>query len=112
MAKFLNRPVSQLFVPGNRRIPRPEVPRNPAAGCLNAEVSNHWSMDLINLGVPTKSARFVPEVSFNPPTSAAEMVIGNPRWKVVIAFTCQPPITRLAALGILLRNFLPRPTGN
>src|SRR5262249_6828032 len=76
--KFLNKPVSQLFVPGSRRMPRPEVPRNPAAGCLNADVSNHWSMDLINLAFPTRSARFVPKVSFNPPTSDAAIVMGNP----------------------------------
>src|SRR5262247_1605789 len=84
MAKFLNNPVSQLLTPGARKMLRPEVPRNPAAGCLNAEVSNHWSTVFVNLGAPTRSARFVPWESFNPPISDAVMVMGNPLWNVAM----------------------------
>ena len=42
--KFLNSPVSQLLIPGALKMPRPEVPRNPAAGCLKAAVLNHLAM--------------------------------------------------------------------
>src|SRR3954468_14112818 len=84
-SKFLNSARSTLLVLGARIVLRPTVPNWPSAGCANAAVLNHFSMlesDPDGFGSPTRSARFVPNVSSTPPRSCAVTVIGKPRCQV------------------------------
>ena len=92
--KFLNSPVSQLLMPGKFRMPRPELPRNPAAGCLNACVLNHLAMVGVMLAcrIPDKigpvGAKGVVEASH----VGGRDGHGESAWNVTMPFTCQPPM--------------------
>jgi hypothetical protein len=77
--KFLKSARSRLFTPGPRSVFRPRFPSCPSPGCANAEVLNYrFTVRSPGFGSPTRSARFVPNVSLRPPRSAATIVRGNP----------------------------------